>query len=244
MHFKRTQIKKTETRNSGRSKPTSVLLFFLLALLSISCEQQKGEPSYMGYDYFGFEEGKWIIYDVDSTVYDDFLDEVLHYQYQVKEVNAEIFTDAEQEESMRLERFIRQDENHDWEIKNVWSAKLNSSRALRTEENVTFIKLVFPAKINQSWNGNAFNHQDELEYEITEIHQPFETHDQLFDSTLTILQNDFESLISDELQYEIYAAGVGMVIKKFVDLKKQSDGTITKGVDYTYTIRDYGYLSP
>ncbi|MFP4287636.1 MAG: hypothetical protein ACLFQS_00145 [Bacteroidales bacterium] len=244
MQFKITQIKEPQISSSEKTGKMPLLWFFLLTLILVSCEQQEGNPSYMGYDYFGFEEGKWIVYDVDSTVYDDFLGEVFHYQYQVMEINAELFTDAEQEESMRQERFIRQDENHDWEIKNIWSSKLNSSHGLRTEENVTFLKLIFPAKINQSWNGNAFNHQGELDYLITEIHQPLETGDQLFDSTLTIMQNDFETLISKELQYEIYAAGVGMVMKKFEDLEKEIDGTITRGVDYTYTIRDYGNLSP
>ncbi len=240
MYIKRIQSKDPDLSRTRQTMLSAVLWFFLMIFFFASCEKQQGEPSYMGYNYFGLEEGNWIIYDVDSTVYDDFLGEVFHYQYQVMEINAEIFMDAEREESMRLERFIREDEGQQWEEKNIWSSKINRSYALRSEENVTFMKMIFPAKINQTWNGNAYNHYNELNYTITEIHEPFETSNLLFDSTLTVMQNDFETLISKELQYEKFATGIGMIYKKFTELEKEIDGTIVRGVDYTYTIRDHG----
>ena len=225
-----------------------LLLFFLLASL-YSCETSEGEPAYLGTEYFGHTPGKWIVYNVDSTVYDDFLGEVFYYNYQVMEVNAGFFTDSEGEESMRLERFWRPGEEVNWRVKNVWSSKLISSKALKTEENITYIKLTFPLRSGQggpgnSWNGNAFNNKPEQIYRLLSLHEPMEMGGQAFDSTARVMQKDFVTLIGEELQYEIYARDIGMIYKRYIDLSKEVDGTIVRGVNYTYEISEYGMFEP
>lgn len=217
-----------------------VILIIWLNIVLFSCEKKEGEPAYLGTEYFGLIPGAWAIYDVDSTVYDDFLGEVFHYQYQVKEVNAEVYIDSQGEESMRLERFWRADENDSWKIKNVWSASLLSQRAIKTEENITYIKISFPAGSGRNWNGNAYNNKPAQQYVITDIHTPKEIGNVLFDSTLTVLQKDFITLIGEDLQYEIYVPGIGMVERKYIMLTKEVDGTIVRGVDYTYIIAEHG----
>ncbi|MFN2396424.1 MAG: hypothetical protein ABR597_12135 [Bacteroidales bacterium] len=221
-----------------------LIFFSLLILIMSSCETKEGEPAYLGTEYFGLLPEKWVVYDIDSTVYDDFLGEVFHYQYQVKEVNAEVYTDSQGNENMRLERFWRTDENDSWKIKNVWSAGLQSQRATKTEENVTYIKLTFPAESGRNWDGNAFNNKPAQQYVISDIHAPKEIGDILFDSTLTVLQKDLITLIGEDLQYEIYVPGIGMVERKYVMITREVDGTIIRGVDYSYTIAEYGKDEP
>ncbi len=227
------------------------LLFLLLIILSslYSCNTTEGEPAYLGIEYFGHTPGKWVIYNVDSTVYDDFLGEVFHYNYQVMEVNAGFFIDSEGDESMRLERFWRPDQNENWRVKNVWSSKLIRSKALKTEENITYIKLAFPLGAGQgstgnSWDGNAFNNKPAQVYRILSLHEPMEVGSKLFDSTATVMQKDFVTLIGEELQYEIFAKDVGMIFKRFIDLSKEVDGTIVRGVNYAYEITDFGMIEP
>lgn len=213
----------------------------IMASVLIACETQEGEPAYMGYEYFGYSEGKWLIYEVDSTVYDDFLEEIFHYNYQVKEVNSGFFINARGDSSMRIERFFRADESQPWQIKNVWTAELQSQRALKTEENITYVKLAFPLKQNHTWNGNLYNTKQSQTYRVTDIHSPHHEGLLEFDSTLTVLQKEFITLIGEEYQYEVYAAGIGMIRKKYLELAKEIDGTITRGVDYTYSLIEYGF---
>lgn len=222
----------------------SFLLSAVLMLLMTSCDKNQGQPSYMGFNYFGHTAGAWVIYDVDSIVYDDFLNEVFQYNYQVKEVNAGFFVDSQNDSVMRLERFFRANPEDTWKHKNVWSAKLIANKAIKTEENVSYLKITFPAKRNQSWNGNAFNNMEAQNYIITHIHEPLEVGNMLFDSTMRILQKDFSTLIGEDLQYEIYGSNIGMLIKKYIELSKEIDGTIIRGVDYTYTIAEYGVYDP
>lgn len=234
----------------GKSKSTfSILLVFIaLGLLASSCETSEGEPVYMGHEYFGHTQGKWLVYEVDSTVYDDFLGEVFHYQYQVKEVSSRFMEALAGEDKMVLERFYRENEGEPWKIKNVWTAQLTTTRALRTEENITYVKLSFPLWINpgtldrgNQWDGNVYNTQPAHNYVITHLHEPMQLGAMTFDSTLRVLQKDFTTLIGEEFQYEIYATHVGMVRKKFIDLSTDIDGTIIRGVDYSYELIDYGF---
>lgn len=222
--------------------PYAFGLFFLVSALVFSaCETTEAEPAYLGHDYFGYSEGAWLVYDVDSTVYDDFLGEVFHYQYQVKELNAGVFVNSQDEERMRLERFWREDDEDAWKPKNVWTSALLPSRAIKTEENIAYVKLTFPVRQNASWNGNAYNIRTDQSYVITHAHQPMEVGTLQFDSTVRVLQREFITLIGEELQYEIYATGVGMIYKRYVDLSKEIDGTIIRGVDYSYTLSEFGY---
>jgi len=230
-------------------KSSRFLLLFIILSSFFSCETSEGEPAYMGTEYFGHSPGKWVIYNVDSTVYDDFLGEVFHYNYQVMEVNTGFYTDSEGEESMRLERFWRSGDEDNWRIKNVWSSKLINSKAFKTEENITYLKLAFPLRAGQggpgnSWNGNAFNNKPEQIYRLLSLHEPKEMGGQAFDSTARVMQKDFVTLIGEELQYEIYAINIGMIYKRFIDLSKEVDGTIVRGVNYTYEIAEYGMFEP
>jgi hypothetical protein len=215
---------------------------FIILAVVVSCESNDADPVFTGHDYFGMKENKWLIYQVDSTVYDDFLGEVFHYNYQVKEINAGFFNDASGNISMRVEKFIRMDESQKWKIKNVSTAAIRGGQALATEDNITRVKLVFPLRRNRIWNGNAFNNKDFQEYRITSIHEPLNEGQLSFDSTLTVLQKNFITLIGEDYQYEVYAAGTGMIKKHFTSLEKEIDGTVKRGVDYTFTLVDRGYL--
>lgn len=219
----------------------NIFYFAFILVIVASCETSEGEPVYMGHEYFPFKEGKWVVYQVDSTVYDDFLGKVFEYSYQVKEVNKEVFVDQQGLSNMRVERFIRQNQQNIWQIKNIWTSALNTNRALKTEENITFVKLSFPLKQNLIWNGNLFNTQKEQSYKITHIHAPYQLLQMDFDSTLTVLQRDFTTLIGKEFQYEVYANGIGMIHKKFINLETEIDGSIIRGVDYSYILIDYGF---
>ncbi len=212
------------------------LLFFLAA-----CSNEEATPTDMFYQYFPDVPGHFVIYDVDSVVYDDFTGQTITYQYQVKELVESRFIDGEGKESIRLERYIRLGSQQSWEVKNIWQARVLPGRAEKTEENLTYIKMVFPPRLGQTWNGNAYNILPEQNYRITEAHKPYLISPSLtFDSTVTVLQQDFFTLISEDLQEEKYAKHIGLVYKRYRSVTKQPDGSIIGGVDYSYRISEFG----
>jgi len=226
-------------------KPSGIGMFFLflgsMLFFMAACSNEEATPANMYYEYFPDVPGHFVIYDVDSVVYDDFTGQTLTYQYQVKELIESRFFDGEGKESLRLERYIRQSTQEAWEIKNIWQARVLPARAEKTEENLTYVKLVFPPKLGQTWNGNAYNTLPAQNYRITEAHKPYLISPTLtFDSTVTVLQNDFFTLISEDLQEEKYSKHIGLVFKRYRSVTKQPDGSIISGVDYSYRISEFG----
>lgn len=227
-------------REKGHWKRTGLIILGIMAILG-GCSEEQADPSEMFYSYFPDTVGHFVIYSVDSLVYDDFTGQVLQFEYEVKELIESRLTDGEGKESLRLERYIRPDESSPWEIKDVWQARVLPDRAEKTEENITFIKLVFPPKLGSRWNGNAYNTLPRQEYRIIEAHKPYLITPSLsFDSTVTVLQNEFITLISEELQEEKYAKDIGLVFKRYRKVDKEPDGTIVRGVDYSYQIKAFG----
>lgn len=226
-------------------------LFFTLGLFS-SCKKET-ETVDVGYGYFPTAQKHYIIYQVDSAYYDTFNSEIDSFSYQVKEIIESEILDNAGRKTLRLERYIRDNANDSWEIKDVWVANKNNNNVEKTEENIKFVKLVFPVKESTKWNGNMYNTLGEQEYKYKDLHKSLSINGYTFDSTLTVVQIADSSLIEKKFQYEIYAKNVGMIYKKYVDVKDQSSEIdfslpfskrIDNGVDYSYTIIEYGIETP
>ncbi len=213
---------------------------FILTLFVLACQKDEttvDEELY--HEYFPVNVGHSVIYEVDSIVHDDFTGTVDTFYYQIKEYFESTFIDDSGKETIRLERYIRNDENEDWDIKNVWMARRITSRAEKVEENIRYIKLAFPLRINKRWNGNAYNFKEEQTYTITDLHHSYSINDLNFDSVATVLQKDEKTLISEKYQTEKYAKNIGLIYKEYIDLKKDVDGSIISGIDYRYKVIDY-----
>lgn len=212
-----------------------------LSLILFSCTRDSDlAPADMGYNFYPNEPGDYILYQVDSTRYDDFFDTVITTQFLLKEVYDSWFTDSQGRNCLRIERWVKMSDTTDWFLRDVWYSCMTASRLERLEENVRFTRLVFPVERNSEWNGNAFNMYDEQMYEYDQIDEPAMFGSLMFDSTVTVIQEISSNLIEDKNQIEVYARGVGLIYKKFKDVEKDFvTGDIVAGVDYSFTIIDY-----
>lgn len=220
-----------------------IITVIFLAFLSTGCRKDSNlPPEDVGYSYFPYSVGSYMIYDVDSTYYDDFYDTVKHYSFQLKEVYESLFTDAQGRPCLRIERWLKLNDSADWYLRDVWYSCLTASFAERVEENVRFTRLAFPVRSGTKWDGNAFNENDEQIYEYDKIDEPFSEGLLSFDSTVTVLQDVSNNLIEDKNQYEIYARNVGLVYKKFRDVDKDFvSGSVVAGVDYSWHLTSFGH---
>ena len=144
-----------------------ILLFVAFAVLSFthySCnENTVGENLILkkGYNYFPLEIGKYITYQLDSIVYrgqsgSDCMfvqDTASHF---LKEEVVDIFEDNTGAVNYIIERFTSQYKNGPWQVTDVWNTKKTETQVERVEENLRFIKVVFPVREGTSWNGNTF----------------------------------------------------------------------------------------
>ena len=87
---------------------------------------------------------------------------------------------------------------------------------------------------------DSYNTLGEQLVQYQAVHTPGTINNILLDSTLTVLQKSVYTIISEDFQKEMYAAGIGLVYKKYVSLVKDPVGNITSGIDYSYTLHAYG----
>lgn len=228
--------------------------FFLIAVASttlFSCGDDEVIPtdSSTGYTYFPLKQSSWIIYDVDSIVHLDNDDafgqdtSVERYDFQIREIIDSSFIDGEQDTAWRVSRYKRLNDSLPWEFQNVWVSKRTLVNAQRVENNIRFVKLAFPPTLRATWNGNAYNYFPSEEYFYDNIHTPLQLQGLTFDSTLTVIQNDFQSNVNRIVKKEKYAAGVGLIEKDLDSLRLTINFgglLILNGLEYSQKINSFG----
>jgi len=216
-----------------------ILIPIVLLLFVFSCKKET-ELVDLYYDYFPVNTGMWIIYDVDSIAYNDFTHTIDTFDFQVKEIIASEFIDNEGRLTQRIERYYKAVPDSLWQLKNVWASNRTEKTAERLEENIRYIKLIFPITKGAKWDGNIANVNDEVKYEYKDIHTTYSVNSVALDSCLFVQHENELTLFSHKFAEEVYAKHVGKVYGKYIDLVKLADGTITSGYNYSYKAISWG----
>lgn len=216
-------------------------LFTLLAIATLmlaGCTEEIEPPSDLGFDYFPLELGQRMIYQVDSIIYDTTGTGIIidtSITYLQEEIVAEL-TDNTGQPLYRIEISEKKELGDPWQIRSVYAAQRTDQAAYRTEENLRFIKMIFPLERNSPWDGNRFfdatvnvvvaGETIEMfknwEYQIIEIGEPGQVGQFVFDQITTISQADDENLIELRYSQEKYAKGIGLVYKEMRILDTQN----------------------
>ena len=148
----------------------------------------------------------------------------------------------------RIERFRRDSSSLPWDILDVWEANLTKTRAEKVEENLRYIKLIFPPIVDATWEGNAYIAcEDDLdwlcdwEYTYIAVDVPKTVGGIAFDSTLTVFHiDDSSNLLQYIYSYEYYAKGVGLISKTLIHLERPGlTGPYDKGFILVMDIESY-----
>lgn len=229
-------------------------LYTSVLLICISCNKTDDFSIDQKYGYFPLELNSWVVYDVSFIEFDITVNSYDTSIYQLKEFVHSTYIDEEGIKTYRIERYQRADETQPWNIENVWSANLQTSSAERVEDNLRFIKLVFPIVEGKKWEGNKFvyggnngpfdlTYMKDWEYEYTNVDSAYSINGFLFDSTTTVTQIDSDIGIEKTYFIEKYAKNLGMVYKESVHLLKDNVtdpwSYARKGFIYTMELIDH-----
>ena len=222
---------------------TVALLVCMAIIFQIGCNKTETKTIDNGFNYYPLTPGHFVTYSVDSfyysaTNYPTISIDTIHYE--IKELIDTSFIDNEGRTSYRIERYRRANSTDNWALDRIWSANNNNIILDKNEDDLHYIKLVFPVSEGKTWNGNGMIvAQDENEYlkdwtyKYVDVNTPFVIGAETFDSTLTVMQIDDENLIEKKFAYERYAKGIGMIYKEIKFLGKQND--LSNGWNYPET---------
>ena len=125
------------------------------------------------------------------------------------------------------------------------------SQAVVVENNTPLVKLTFPLVANQQWDGNRLNSAPPQIYTLQNTSQELRSEmmspvDSLLTDSWTVVQQQVENLVNEDVALETYARGVGLFYRKNVILEYCArtecigDRIIEAGRDYRQTLIAYG----
>jgi hypothetical protein len=228
----------------------SVIAIILSLFMLSNCK--KGNNNFSldyKYEYFPVDSGRYWVYKVDSINFREKIGDTSTYY--IREYIESIYPDNIGRPTARIQRFRRNDTTAAWAITDVWFANLTQITAEKIEENLKFIKILFPPKVGQTWKGNRYiqvtntiEWLDDWTYELQTLDAPKSIGNFNFDSTLTVLQHLDSNLFVYVYSTETYAKHVGLAYKELLNLGKQdplADWTEPKeGFILKMTLIDYG----
>lgn len=235
------------------------LLFLFMIIAGLSCKQHVIPPDnvLLGKDYFPLSVGHFIEYDVDSFKFNDFTKSIDTFYFELRDVIEEEFQDNEGRRSWLVNRFKRQDNSYPWKDNLTYFITETPAGIEVVEDNLRFIKMVFPVKDNTKWAGNVYlpaNLLNELkwltgwEYKYVNNSQPYDNGFLQFENTVTVNQADVmvnDSLDTDNysartFSKEVYAKNVGLVLKEQVNWEYQPSTTKYRaGFIIVYRAKDH-----
>lgn len=195
------------------------LLTVLLAIAIITACKKDNTGSdnvYLGYNYFPQQPGDTLIYEVRARYKDNLLAAPVDSTYQLLERVESVYNDNSNRPTLRLERYVRNTTNDPWVIYKVWTANLTSANAEKREDNIPFVKLIFPVEQDAEWNGNILNPNSNSaqDYLYTYVNEPETINNMSFDSTLMVIQKEEQLFNSGAYDFEKYATNVGLIQKQ------------------------------
>ena len=209
--------------------------FFTLCFFIASCGKNETEtlPD-LAKTYYPLQIGKTFVYNIDTIIYDPQPNNIIKidtYRWQVKEVFVDTFRSLNGQLLYKIERseHLRGD-TLKFEVKKIFTAGLADNGALRTEDNLTFIK--FPRFLGEKtiWDGNIYCDPTLIievagermglfsktwNYEVLTVGKSETIGSKTFDNVLTVrAQSDTRILTEKRYTLEKYAKDIGLVYKE------------------------------
>ena len=217
-------------------------LFFLLSAFIVIAACNRNDDSgiapQIGTQYFPLKLGSTWIYKVDSIAYDDNgpTQAIDTFYYQYKEEITEVQTDDSGQPLYVVGRFFRQHDSDTWQQVRNYAAQIIDNKAQRVEENTRYVKLVFPLKSRNTWNGNMFNSKGSQIYKLIDFEYPYTLQSSTYKS-VKVEQANTLNFIEEIKRYERFAENIGMVELLYDSLNTQTTGT--KGFRYRLHLTNF-----
>ncbi len=220
-------------------------------------------------EYAPLKVGKYLTYRLDSLVFINFGTVEAHRFYDIKYQVEDSLVDNLGRKAFRIVRYIKNLPNGNFTPDNTFLAVNSGSTYEFTENNFRYIKLSTPFRPERTWKGNSaidvtslgsnFQYLFNWDYAYNGIDIENKIGNFNFDSTLVVNQIDKTfnvpiqgpntsnptSIATKDFGQEIYAAGLGMVYRKFLHWEYQLSFNGGQGgyTDFSYgvtlTLKDY-----
>jgi len=248
-------------------QPLNLLTALIIILAIPGCKKETGSfNSDLPSDYFNLAPGKYIIYDLDSTLYVNFGQEEVVNHYQAKDVVNEQITDNLNRTAWRIIRYLRDAQSTsdaDWTPKMTYTIVPGIQSVEVVENNMRYLKVQMPINTGFSWKGNSslptspyesifqFSNDEDIQYwnyNYESTNETTEINSEPYQNTISITQA--ADSVNVPIEYpdvfafknywtEKYAKGIGLVYKEVSmwEYQPPNGGSPGYRVGYGLTLR-------
>lgn len=216
-----------------------------LILIFSACQEKLSEIVLdQGYDFFPLAVGEYRVYQVEEEIYTGFVPDSSNYYLKEELVDSLVSSDGSIKYLMLRSKSL---DSMKWESDSTWTAQRVKESLIVTENNVPFVKLTFPVKLGNTWDGNAYNTRAELSYffiasEVYSLNGQSISSENLIDVVIADIP---KNLVNQDQRFERYARGIGLVSKnytvlRFCNVNCDQPGTVESGRIYKQNLISYG----
>lgn len=216
-----------------------ILLSIMALIVSCTSKIEIPDDNKIGYQYFPIQQGMQRTYQSDSIIYSGGGTRIDTLTSYLQDRVGEYLTDLEGNNGYILERYFKRNLSENWSRINSWTVYRDNTRAISTEENIKFIKMIFPPTKGRTWNGNIFLDEDirvEVGGEFIQMYRNWNSRIEEKGLTVTVNQQDYQDCVVVRLAdintvidrrrvYETYAAGIGLISKDMIILDGDGSGS-------------------
>ena len=223
-------------------KKTNLFLLLLVTLMSvyfIACKKTDDKPFLSYKQFINPKVGKYIIYQLDSTVTLSFGGSFVVKSYIVKDTIVEKVMDNQNRESYKVFRLQYDPIAKTWSPTNTFLLTPLDTKIEYVENNLRYVKMVNPVTDLKSWQGNSYigqtvfnpgNFFSTWTYYYKDVNQAKKVGTFNFEHTATIVQYDSldnrpfdpKNYSQYNKSYEIYADSIGLVYKDILSWEYQA----------------------
>lgn len=210
------------------------IIYITLTLITWSCNKTTETiRSNSIQSYMPLEIGKFIVYQLDSTVYTNLGSKIEVRSYQIKDTIQSFTADNMGRKVFRISRLLRsQTDSNNWLNVYTYNVIDDSTQLEIIESNQRYLKLKLPIKEGFSWKGNTYINTitypelqflNNWEYRYQDVNKNISINNIGFPNTVTVLQrndtinNPSNKNVFSEINYskEVFAENVGLIFKEF-----------------------------
>ena len=223
------------------------LLLFAASLLVIgSCKREsKNFAVNYQYNYYPLDSGHYVIYNVDSIQYN--FNGIQTYDtitYQEMQVITDTFYDNQNRLNHYVDNYRRTDSTQPWVFDRRWYALLTTTNLQLNEDDLRFVKLVFPPALNETWNGNIYLPTSNpllpgdqyaifqnWSYFYDNVDTTFNLNNLIINNTIVVSEVNQITLVANLVRTEAYAPNIGLIYQQWDNLVAGGNGIVT---DWNY----------
>ncbi len=216
-----------------------ILTYLLLSstiLFIFSCQNETilAEEVDLETEYYPLGNDKVWEYQIDSTIYDNAGNSKTMSTTFVRETMQGPIEESETEVSYLLEVAKKTNLTDIYFPTDQWILRFRDNKLIRIEENLSFVKLIFPPNLETVWEGNQFDPDTEIfvagdpiqaykdwDYRVLDRLDTLTVGEKSYNNILQVQQANSENQIEKRYSIEHYAFGIGLIEREMWILDTQ-----------------------